>query len=79
MLVLGELQWRSSAAGKDGKKLGREDERKKWGIMVQRDPRTEDDQLTQFTAPFPAPSSTRGYSDIPVSALLVSVSVWVST
>lgn len=50
----------------------------KWGIVVRRDLRTEDDQLAQFTTPFPAPSSTSGYSDIPVSALLW-VLVWVST
>jgi len=79
LLILGELEWRGSAAGSDGEKLGREGEKKKWGIVAQRDPRTDDDQLTQFTAPFQSPSSTGGYSDIPVSALLVWVSVWVST
>ena len=31
LLVLGQLEWRSSAAGKDGEKLGREDKRKKMG------------------------------------------------
>lgn len=57
----------------------REWKKKRWGIVVQRGPGTTDDQLTQFTAPLPAASSRSGYSDIPVSALLVWVSVLVST
>lgn len=51
MLVLGDLEWRISAAGKDGKKLGMECARKqKWKIAVQQDPKTVNDQLTVYSS-----------------------------
>lgn len=74
-IVLEEAEWRSSTAAK----LGREGERKNGAVMVHRVQRAQDEQPTQFTASFPAPSSTGRYTDTPVSALLVWASLWVST